>query len=340
MNELVIDDFLDERSLRGLDYYYGNFVSFGWKSSYNNAYDFGHWSRNIIKKSKSIIIDAKDTPNFFTKHCLISSISEKIEEIIGKRGIYRSYFKYYTYGTDAYQHTDVSNNLPWDDNCETAILYLTKNWNPDWYGMTNLYEDNDFDIYKSVMPKHNRLFVFDGKIKHSATPLSRSCPVPKKILVINFMPVDKTDECYLVLKNILDVHDFQHSGRSLMDHLYGTYLLLDAYEDKLPTFVKKAGLYHNIYGTESYHHTNELKLPRSFVRNLIGEEAENLVYDFCNMKGNRTKKIIEGDNIYLKFIELTNLTEQFRYIASEKTEKRLNELNEQCQEYLRENAKV
>ena len=46
---------------------------------------------------------------------------------------------------------------------------------------------------------------------------------------------------------------------------------------------QKAGLFHSIYGTEYYKHSEKLNVNREEVKNLIGEESENLVYIFCNL---------------------------------------------------------
>lgn len=317
MKEQVIDDFLDSDTLNAIEYYYRNNVSFGWKSNRDLDYDFGHWSKIITSHSKAFNLDTKLTPSFENNHYYINLISDKIEEIIGKRGLYRCYYKYYTYGTDAYIHKDVSSKLDWDSECETVILYLTQDWNPDWYGMTNLYEENGYDIYKSVMPKYNRLFIFDGKIPHSATPLSRACSATKKILVFNYMPVNKTDKAFLFIKKITE--NLGHGDKTLFEHLYNTYRFLDNHS-KLPSFVAKAGLFHSIYGTDYYHESKQLNISRYTVRELIGEEAENLVYQFCTMK-NREEQIIKGDNMWLKMLELSNYRDQMHYLSKQENNK-------------------
>lgn len=317
MNELVIDDFLDQDTLDALEFYYRNNVSFGWKSNKFLEYDFGHWSKIITSHSKAFTIDTKLVPLFDSNHYYINLISDKIEGIIGKRGLYRCYYKYYTYGTDAYKHKDVVSGLDWNSDCETVILYLTKDWNPDWYGMTNLYEENDYDIYKSVMPKYNRLFVFDGKISHSATPLSRACVTNKKILVFNYMPVNKTDNAFLYIKDITE--NLRHGDKTLFEHLYNTYKFLDGHAT-LPSFVAKAGLFHSIYGTDYYCPSKNLNVSRYTIRDFIGEEAENLVYQFCTLK-NREESIIKGDNMWLKMLELSNYKDQMQYLSKQENNK-------------------
>jgi len=73
-----------------------------------------------------------------------------------------------------------------------------------------------------------------------------------------------------------------HSDRGLFDHLLGTRQLLVEWESRLA--LCDAGLFHSIYSTEHY----ELKaIPlfmRDEVRQLIGDEAESLVWLFCMMR--------------------------------------------------------
>jgi hypothetical protein len=70
-----------------------------------------------------------------------------------------------------------------------------------------------------------------------------------------------------------------HSSDTFMAHLCNTYELLCTWGR--PEYLCLAGLFHGIYGTESY-------VPRSFplkrrrhIRSLIGEKSEFLVYLFC-----------------------------------------------------------
>ena len=73
-----------------------------------------------------------------------------------------------------------------------------------------------------------------------------------------------------------------HSDCGLFDHLLGTRQLLVEWEAR-PALCD-AGLFHSIYSTEHY----ELKaIPltmRDEVRQLIGDEAESLVWLFCMMR--------------------------------------------------------
>ncbi len=73
-----------------------------------------------------------------------------------------------------------------------------------------------------------------------------------------------------------------HSDRSLLDHLSGTRSLLEAWD--APQEVCDAGLFHAVYGTESYSKSLLPPRLRSEVRAVIGDAAEFLAYAFGAMK--------------------------------------------------------
>jgi hypothetical protein len=76
-----------------------------------------------------------------------------------------------------------------------------------------------------------------------------------------------------------------------------------------------AGLYHSIYGTEFFDYKNT-DINRDVIKGLIGEYAESLAYEFCNMK-NRMNTLMTNSNGYkprmlsdLLKIESCNLEDQ------------------------------
>lgn len=74
----------------------------------------------------------------------------------------------------------------------------------------------------------------------------------------------------------LGAQDASHSGENLMSHLMGTSALLRDWGAR--PAVCDAGLFHTVYGTESYRHPTLTPALRRNVRELIGREAEELVY--------------------------------------------------------------
>jgi hypothetical protein len=69
-----------------------------------------------------------------------------------------------------------------------------------------------------------------------------------------------------------------HSGRSLLDHLVGTAERLRAWGN--PEHVVRAGLFHSVYGTQSYRIVSVPLERRAEIVALIGVEAERLAFLF------------------------------------------------------------
>ena len=104
-----------------------------------------------------------------------------------------------------------------------------------------------------------------------------------------------------------------HSGRTLLEHLIGTYKILD--EGFAPLYVCDAGLFHSVYGT-AYFKPKTISLDnRDIVKDIIGEEAENLVFMFCVISPPRFENIMSLQDGQLRdellMIEDANREEQF-----------------------------
>jgi hypothetical protein len=72
-----------------------------------------------------------------------------------------------------------------------------------------------------------------------------------------------------------------HSGATLWDHLAGVHRILHACGSNDDLCM--AGLFHSIYGTQSFKQTIIDKNRRHEVKALIGEYAESLVWAFCTL---------------------------------------------------------
>ena len=104
-----------------------------------------------------------------------------------------------------------------------------------------------------------------------------------------------------------------HSGRTLLEHLIGTYKILD--EGFAPLHVCNAGLFHSVYGT-AYFKPKTISLDkRDIVKDIIGREAENLAFMFCVIPTPRFENIMsltdEKVRDELLMIEDANREEQF-----------------------------
>ena len=78
---------------------------------------------------------------------------------------------------------------------------------------------------------------------------------------------------------ILRTDRVPHSGRTLRDHLLGTWQILRQWDCE--EVVCNAGLFHSIYGTNAFGFGRLSRDDRSLVTRMIGAQAEQLVYLFC-----------------------------------------------------------
>lgn len=72
-----------------------------------------------------------------------------------------------------------------------------------------------------------------------------------------------------------------HSGHTLWDHLVGVHRILEAC--KSADYVCVAGLFHSVYGTQAFKKVTIDSSRRAEVQDLIGTNAESLVWAFCNL---------------------------------------------------------
>lgn len=79
-----------------------------------------------------------------------------------------------------------------------------------------------------------------------------------------------------------DADTIGHSERSLLAHLLGCRRLLISWGAGAP--LVDAGLFHSVYGTEFFRSPSIPESDRSLVRNLIGTQAERLVWLYCRLQ--------------------------------------------------------
>jgi hypothetical protein len=87
------------------------------------------------------------------------------------------------------------------------------------------------------------------------------------------------EEMYLDLLRELSTNESSHSkGRSLLEHLKGTYELLEKWDN--PSDVCLGGLFHSIYGTQYYKVQSANFADREHIASVIGSRAEELAFLF------------------------------------------------------------
>lgn len=286
-------------------------LTYGWKANTRVSYDQGHWNKQILKNSSAFPCDLSKTP-YVKRHPELEILWNNLSSNFSERALFNCYVNGYTFGTDGYAHYDnnwVNKKHGEQVLTETIIIYLNEKWHYDWCGETVIFDDNK-EILASLLPKYGRVLIFDSKYLHAARPVSRICTVLRSVLVF------KTVEPKIISKPVLylteNTASVSHSGKTFFEHLFNTMIVLE--ERRNEDEILLAGLYHSIYGTEHFKHNNNVS--RDFVREMIGEYAESLVYEFCNMK-NRYNKLLNNENNYndkmyldLVEMEIANLIEQ------------------------------
>ena len=97
------------------------------------------------------------------------------------------------------------------------------------------------------------------------------------------------------LKN-LDADKTEHTGGTLLEHLIGVHDILK--EWNVSEHIQDAGLFHSVYGTTYF--KEQITMDRDTVCELIGNDAEKLVYIFCMIQHPRLERILDTENMIIK----------------------------------------
>jgi|21_taG_2_1085346.scaffolds.fasta_scaffold17829_2 hypothetical protein len=63
-----------------------------------------------------------------------------------------------------------------------ATIYLNQDWDPDWGGLLLWSEDDTY--FKGLVPKKNRMVVFDTNVSHIVTPVAHTSPQERATIQI------------------------------------------------------------------------------------------------------------------------------------------------------------
>ena len=87
-----------------------------------------------------------------------------------------------------------------------------------------------------------------------------------------------------------------HKNQTLLDHLVGVYNILKSWD--APEYVQDAGLFHSVYGTTYF--KPQMITSREMVKELIGDQAEILVYLYCIISAPRLHGILKIEDEHVK----------------------------------------
>lgn len=178
---IVYDDVLDPDELNDIVHFFEKVEwKYGEKSiKYMWTETLPHWTKYFYLAPENEGVPKNEV--FFSDPC-INSLYSKIKELVSPgANLLRCYANGHTYGDDANIHYDDSRT-----DTTTFIFYPMKEWNVDWGGSTIFWDRVNREIVKSVVPKPNRFVVFDSKIWHGASALTRYCKKLRITLMFKF----------------------------------------------------------------------------------------------------------------------------------------------------------
>ena len=260
-------------------------LRYGWPSHNRKNYDFGQWFNLLLMHNPLHPIDLSTTP-FIKRHPEVFEIWNSINAIdIKPRMLVEAYVNGYAYGNDAYSHVDKpafeSNKDNPNYSAQSMIFYTTEYWHKDWAGETVIFDDEG-DIVKSVLPKPGRVLIFDSTQQHCARPVTRACPELRTAFVMKALPIELESKC---ARWVCDYTQNAISNNvSLFEHLYHTSSIIGSttqYDKDITT----AALFLHIYGSRMFNFYP--RTDRDKIKELIGDRAEYLVYEFSRMNNRR-----------------------------------------------------
>lgn len=275
----VVDNFVDVKAIS--KHFRGEVWSFGWQSN-ANVKETPFWHIHFCGSRRPDEFFRQD--EFLAGSQALAAIGSVWEQIKTQFApdyyLVRCYANGHTFGLDGHVHRDAK---PGEDAL-TALVYVNATWKAEWAGETIFIDDDD--NCEAVLPKAGRLVVFDGAVRHVARSPSRDCPALRMTLVFKLKrhnPAiigsgEAPSEEFVTFLRRRGTTSTSHSGRTLFEHLLGTWRLLQSWGCEEQTCL--AGLFHSIYGTSVYRHRSVDRKDRNIVRSLIGEPAEELAFVF------------------------------------------------------------
>lgn len=319
----VFDDFLSDTAFASLAQLVesAGFIHGKISNTRNEQSEVGLWFRSFFAQAEEHRRFDVARSQHILKSPLLNELWSHSTYITGAKNLVRAYANGYTYGTDGTAHRDdpliyrTSTHLK--ERPATILFYLNNHWDKDWAGETVFFDDEG-EIVASVLPKRNRVCVFDGTIQHAARPVSRYCTALRKIFVFKTAPFTEHGEDDAIAVMLNATRSIQHSGGLFSDHLIASSAILAKLQ--APKYLCDAALYHSAYGTSYF--SVETNFDKQSLLRLIGEKAERLVEIFCKTE-NRISSIIENTGGWdsethrdLLLLEYANLLEQEPRLSS------------------------
>lgn len=145
----------------------------------NSKFTFGHSASSISQKDLSRFVShlTEEELKLTSLDTLFKSLTKKYFNKSVR--IDRSYINVYFPSTPTGVHSDDD-----DVNAVSFLAFLNPQWMVDWGGETVFYSDNLQKIVDYVIPRGDRVVLFNSNIPHSARSPSILCEIPRFTLTI------------------------------------------------------------------------------------------------------------------------------------------------------------
>ena len=264
-------------------------------------------------------------------------IVDKFFNRIKNYRIHRSYVNMCAPGEYFEVHTDSFNT-----GQLTLLYFMNSEWVSKYGGEIVFYDNAGIEPIEMCNFIPGRIVLFSSEIPHRSNTVNHTTEERRYSLAIklvnesdrlyyqtsfkrqitcNQTPTVKEQKAIEFLASI--TQDLPHSQSTFFDHCLNTFYILKSYE--LPEEVTLAGLFHSIYGTDSF--KTPFDIGRDEIKKYIGNKAEEIAFVFCSLE-NRTNRIIEDDipeeiKNELKWIEYANINEQCERVRDPQREERM-----------------
>ena len=150
-----------------------------WSSNADDPFPQFHWHIDLVDRGAS---NTEDLSGIFDQlrklYAEEHAVWQQIKAATGATRLLRVYVNAYTHGNDPGPHVDSEGEGDF-----TAVVYLCKEWQPDWAGETVIFTADRADIERSVLPKPGRVVIFPAERLHVARGISRRCAELRIVLV-------------------------------------------------------------------------------------------------------------------------------------------------------------
>lgn len=196
----VVDGFYD---VKNLNIAINNSYGYEWSFNRTDVTSDCYWTKQVYGLHYNSRLQKKEEFELKEIKILWDEFSKKFNVPI--ENLNSCYLNALTFGVEAYPHIDFN-----EKGSTSVIIYLCESWNSFWGGETVFFDKHfifddpanevfyQHDIIKSVLPKYNRMVLFDGNITHAVRPISKSFKGLRKTLMFKLknMPIQQLMENY------------------------------------------------------------------------------------------------------------------------------------------------